>query len=94
MSIKVNEKELRAANGIATETSQGQTAGSAFEDPAGLFPRPDYFNSTNVNYAAVGSKRNDLNIFATAPGVDYNLSAPVASEYQYNQIRESVSQSR
>lgn len=91
MSVKANEKELRAANGIATEATQGVAVGAGFEDPSGLFPRPDYFNSTNVNYAAVGGKRNDLNIFATAPGVDYNLGSPVASEYPYNQIRESIS---
>ena len=91
MSFKPNEKDLRAVSGIATETSQGIKGGAAFQDATGLFPRPDYFNSTNVSYAAVGSKRNDLALYATAPDVDFNLGSPVASEYPYNQSRESVS---
>lgn len=91
MSVKPNEKDLRAVSGIATETSQGIKGGAAFQDGSGLYPRPDYYNSTNVSYAAVGSKRNDLALFATAPDVDFNLGTPVASEYPYNQSRESVS---
>lgn len=91
MSMKSNEKQQRVSDGAATEASQGLSFGSAFEDPTGLFPRPEYYNSTSVSYAAVGAKRNDLTVFATAPGVDYKLGTPVPSEYPYNQSRETSS---
>lgn len=61
------------------------------EDPSGEFPRRDYFNSFNINYAAAGGKRNDLYIGGGAEGVPLNLGTPIASEYPLNQVQETIS---
>ena len=33
---------------------------NGFEDPKGVFPRPDYYNIAGTNKAARGLERNDL----------------------------------
>jgi len=92
MSIDANEKKQRTDQNPGREASQGISLGAAFEDPSGLYPRVEYFGSNNINYAATGGKRNDLNLSATYPGINFNLGVPsVASQYPYNQVQETVS---
>jgi hypothetical protein len=72
-------------------TAPSVTPGSGYDDPSGAWPRKEYFNSSNVNKAAAGGKRNDLTLFAVSPSVDFNLNEPVESEYPLNQVSETVS---
>ena len=72
------------------EASQG-VVNDGTSDPTGQFPRQEYFNSSNINYAARGSSRNELYVGGGDDGVPLHLSIPPPSEYPYNQVQETVS---
>lgn len=92
MSIQANELRQRLEENPGREISHGLSFGAAFDDPSGLYPRSHYFNSTNINYAATGSRRNELNIPTSFPGVNVNYGvSDIQSEYPYNQVSETVS---
>lgn len=63
----------------------------AHDDPRGEFPTPKYWNSTNVNYAAAGNRRNDLAIAARDKDTPVDLSDVVSSHYYRNRVDETPS---
>lgn len=85
---EVNDRN-RASSGL--NNSSGVVTEGGFEDPTGAFPRPEYYNSNSTNYAATGSRRNDLSLFSHAEGVDIDLGPTIPSEYPLNQVTETVS---
>lgn len=58
-------------------------------DPTGQNPKPEHFFSSNINFAATGSKRNDLYIGGGEIGVPLNLGQAATSQYPYNQVSQS-----
>lgn len=58
-------------------------------DPSGQNPKPEHFFSSNINFAATGSKRNDLYVGGGEIGVPLNLGQPTTSQYPYNQVSQS-----
>ena len=63
------------------------------EDPRGEFPKAEYFNSSSVNYAATGSRKNELYFKgkAAAAVLEEESEDIVASEYPLCQIQETIS---
>ena len=71
--------------------STAASKGEAHDDPRGEFPTPTYWNSTNVNYAAAGNKRNDLAIAARDKDTPIDLSDVVSSHYYKNRVDQTPS---
>lgn len=63
------------------------------EDPRGEFPTAEYFNSSSVNYAATGSRKNELYLKgkAAAAVLEEESEDIIASEYPLCQIQETIS---
>lgn len=63
------------------------------EDPRGEFPTAEYFNSSSVNYAATGSRKNELYFKgkAAAAVLEEESEDIIASEYPLCQIQETIS---
>tara|TARA_B100000497_G_scaffold123998_2_gene157676 strand:+ start:4364 stop:6874 length:2511 start_codon:yes stop_codon:yes gene_type:complete len=63
------------------------------EDPRGEFPSAEYFNSSSVNYAATGSKKNELYFKgkAAAAILEEESEDIIASEYPLCQIQQTIS---
>tara|TARA_R110000868_G_scaffold411764_2_gene709290 strand:- start:3228 stop:5693 length:2466 start_codon:yes stop_codon:yes gene_type:complete len=90
MSITPDEKAKRLSINNGLEVSTGLLDVGAFEDATGIFPLPKYHGSTNINYAAVGSERNDLVIPSVAEGVEFSPTGIVQSTYPLNQVQQSA----
>lgn len=90
MTSENDSRDKRLSQSEGKEKSQG-LSGNGYQDPTGEYPRPPYWNSSNVNYAIQGSKRNDLWFGGSVSGLDFGLGTPSASIYPYNQVDETVS---
>lgn len=77
---------------IEEKNRLGAAAGNntQHEDPKGEFPRQQYFNSTNVNYAATGARNNQLE-FKSYDGNSTLDATHIPSQYPYNQVQETIS---
>ena len=71
--------------------STAASKGEAHDDPRGEFPTPTYWNSSNINYAAAGNKRNDLAIAARDKDTPIDLSDAVSSHYYKNRVDQTPS---
>jgi len=60
-------------------------------DPAGDYPKRDYFFGSSVNKAAVGAKVNNLSLGGSELGIDLELPEQKPSEYPFNQVQETES---
>ncbi len=91
MTNKVdNLKSREQSFGDAAEETLG-IASEGFADPAGEYPRRDYFFATSINKAAKGEKVNNLALGGGDYGVNLNLKEQKPSEYPYNQVQETIS---
>ena len=66
---------------------------SGRDDKSGQYPKPDYWNSNNVNYAAYGSKRNDLakNVSAEDVELPFDINKSNPSKSPNNRVDETAS---
>ena len=62
-----------------------------FGDPAGAFPRPQYFFEPTTNKAARGKAYNTLDIGGGDVDLDTTLAPHAASQYPYNNVKETLS---
>ena len=58
-------------------------------DPSGQNPKPEHFFKSNLNFAATGSKRNDLYVGGGEVDVPLELGEVVPSRYPLNQVAQS-----
>ena len=78
------------ASRIAREQAPLAT-GDPHGDPNAEFPRPGYFNSSNISYAARGADRHELWLGGSVDGLPLDMGQPVRSLYPYNQVQETLS---
>jgi len=71
--------------------NRSRTNTGGFEDPSAEFPYPNYWNASNINYAAKGQIRNDLWQGGADEGSPIEQEETVASQYYYNQVAETRS---
>lgn len=83
--------EIYTDNDINKEL--GNRSDAQHEDPRGEFPTAEYFNSSSVNYAATGSRKNELYFKgkAAAAVLEEESEDIIASEYPLCQIQETIS---
>ena len=62
-----------------------------FEDPRGVFPKKDYYNSASTNKASRGLDRNELYNGGGHKHVDLKLNSQGPSQYPYNLVQQTVS---
>ena len=62
---------------------------NGFEDPKGVFPRPEYYNIAGTNKAARGLERNDLYVGGGHRDLDLKLSRQGPSQYPHNQVQKT-----
>ena len=60
-------------------------------DPDGQFPRPEYVGVSSVNNIARGTRRKNVYIGGSVPGVNLNLESEPAPQYPNNQVKETAS---
>tara|TARA_B100000941_G_scaffold26119_1_gene15583 strand:+ start:15 stop:2069 length:2055 start_codon:yes stop_codon:yes gene_type:complete len=59
-------------------------------DPLGIFPRVDYEEASSVNNIARGSKRVNVEVSGSCPGVDLGLKKEPTSIYPNNKVTETI----
>ena len=79
----IDEKQIEENSRDLGVTSTGE----GHHDPNGTFPRPDYYNSSNVAYEATGSRRNELNLGGSVEGIELPAPSTDRSVYPYNQTQ-------
>lgn len=84
-----NSRTQRENISKATELSFGLSEDNNI-DPAGVFPFSNYWNSSNINFASTGGKYNGLYIGGSYENIPLSIGSPVASEYPYNQVQETI----
>lgn len=62
----------------------------AFEDPKGVFPKPEYINLASTNLTSRGLKKNELYIGGGEKDLNLDLKDLSLSQYPLNQVRETV----
>ena len=58
-------------------------------DLSSLYPNPDYYGSTNINYAAVGASRTNLSTGGSIESTNLEDTTSIASQYPLNQFSMS-----
>ena len=79
-----DEKNL-ASNPSVQDKDDGRA------DPDGKFPRPEYIGVSSVNNIARGTRKKNVYIGGSVPGVNLNLEPEPAPEYPNNQVKETAS---
>jgi len=79
-----DEKNL-ASNPSVQDKNDGRA------DPDGKFPRPEYIGVSSVNNIARGTRKKNVYIGGSVPGVNLNLEPEPAPEYPNNQVKETAS---
>jgi len=79
-----DEKKL-ASNPSVQDKADGRA------DPDGKFPRPEYIGVSSVNNIARGTRKKNVYIGGSVPGVNLNLEPEPAPEYPNNQVKETAS---
>lgn len=79
-----DEKNL-ASNPSVQDKNDGRA------DPDGKFPRPEYVGVSSVNNIARGTRKKNVYIGGSVPGVNLNLEPEPAPEYPNNQVKETAS---
>ena len=67
------------------------SSGGSFEDYAGIYPLEDYFGSNSINYAAKGSRKNELYLGGGDGQNAIKLTPQSTSEYPLNQVQQTAS---
>ena len=62
-----------------------------FQDPTGEYPKREYNYGNSINKAARGVKVNELYIGGGDIGVSLNIEEQQASQYPFNQVKETAS---
>ena len=62
-----------------------------FEDPRGVFPKKDYYNSASTNKASRGLDRNELYNGGGHKHASLELNEQGPSQYPYNLVQQTVS---
>jgi hypothetical protein len=91
MTTDTDRKAARTAAAGGTEASQGVNLSFGFDDPTGEFPRPPYFFSSNINFAATGGTVNSLYLGGGDTSVPLDIPLPGPSQYPLNQVQETAS---
>ena len=60
-------------------------------DPDGIFPKPEYVGSTNVNNKATGAKESHVYLGGATDGMDLELKTEAPTQYPLNQVKETIS---
>src|SRR6056300_95239 len=78
-----NEEELKKLEQINNGSNLSQ-------DDTGVYPSSDYFYNNNINKAALGVDRNDLDFFELGGDVSLFNQTKVASTYGLNQVQQTI----
>ena len=84
--INVNEEENFGAN-----IGDAGVNKDAYSDKGSPYPRPDYSDAPSTNAAARGAVFNKVYTGGGDTNLDLELPEPPASQYPYNQVKETVS---
>ncbi|MBU95174.1 MAG: hypothetical protein CL669_06295 [Balneola sp.] len=68
-----------------------ENAQHGYEDPEGVFPKPEYLQGSGVNDKARGSKRTNVYLGGSVSGLDLELESEPVSVYPNNQVKETAS---
>lgn len=60
------------------------------QDDTGAFPNVEYFYNTNINKAALGTERNDLEFFQRGDNIDLPNETKIPSTYGLNQVQQTI----
>ena len=91
MTNKVDGLKQREANlGVGQEETVGVPE-TGFHDPAGDYPKKEYFYGTSINKAAKGERVNELFTGGGDYGVDASVPEQKPSLYPLNQVSETES---
>lgn len=83
-------KQSRKASAPGQDASQGISS-TGFQDPSGEYPRKEYFYSSSINQAAVGTKINKLYLGGGDVVTGLDLYPLKPSDYPLNQVKETAS---
>ena len=78
-----NEEELKKLDQLNPGSNLSQ-------DDTGVYPSSDYFYNNNINKAALGVDRNDLDFFELGGDVSLFNQTKVASTYGLNQVQQTI----
>ena len=90
MTNKTDNYKSRVEKDAAGEATVGIPI-DGFADPAGEFPKRDYFYGSSVNVAARGIKINTLSLRGSDLSVSIDLPPQKASTFPFNDVRETSS---
>ena len=75
----------------AAKLRELENAQHGYEDPEGVFPKPEYLQGSGVNDKARGSKRTNVYLGGSVSGLDLELESEPVSLYPNNQVKETAS---
>ncbi len=78
-----DQEELNNLEGVNTGSNLSQ-------DDTGVYPKSSYFYNTNINKAALGLERNDLDFFELSGSVPVSIDNKIPSSYGYNQVQQTI----
>ncbi len=78
-----DQEELNNLEGVNTGSNLSQ-------DDTGVYPKSSYFYNTNINKAALGLERNDLDFFELSGSVSVSIDNKIPSSYGYNQVQQTI----
>ena len=86
-------KELQNQNQFVDDAAyqSARKASDGRSDPDGIFPKPEYVGSTNVNNKATGAKESHVYLGGATDGMDLELKTEAPTQYPLNQVKETIS---
>tara|TARA_E500000318_G_scaffold111881_1_gene132342 strand:+ start:83 stop:1183 length:1101 start_codon:yes stop_codon:yes gene_type:complete len=72
------------------QTLREEATTNLAQDDTGAFPNVEYFYNTNINKAALGTERNDLEFFQKGDNIDLPSETKISSTYGLNQVQQTI----
>jgi len=85
-----NTKKERQNINASTDLSFGTAIQNNIDQNA-LFPKVEHWNSSNLNFAALGSTYNELYTGGSYADLPLSMGSPVEAKYPLNQVQETQS---
>ena len=83
-------REEKTLNISAAKAASFKEKPSGRDDPLGIFPRVDYEEASSVNNIARGTKRVNVDISGSCPGMDLGLKPEPVSVYPNSKVTETA----